>query len=142
VLEWRFAVQGLTEFLTGYVLYRERGERACYEYWLKGTYTPCQISFLNYVRIYGALSRVLVPLRAFASIYFHDEGIDWRQRYEDFLHRYRLPKLFRGWVSSFEFEDMVIEHLRREHGVGLAKEFEELVKEDPWVVLDYSKMKR
>ncbi|RLE73595.1 MAG: hypothetical protein DRJ56_08960, partial [Thermoprotei archaeon] len=62
--------------LTGYVLYedRARGARRCCEYWVEKAYPPCQISYEPYVRVFTALSRAVVPLRALARVCFYDEA--------------------------------------------------------------------
>ena len=136
------AVEGLTEFLTGYVLYedRARGARRCCEYWVEKAYPPCQISYEPYVRVFAALSRALVPLRALARVYFYDKTIDWRSLYLDFLRAYDLPDLLRNWPSAYELEEEISRALRSAGRSEAAGEFELLVEEDLRELLDYSKM--
>lgn len=139
-------IEGLTEFLTGYVLYSRYGD--CYTEWVSKKYLVCSISYERYVRLFGALVQVLIPVSDFIKLYVHDPNVDWFDGYERFLNRYGLedflinkPKKKRKIPSVILLEDMVVKVLREKLGEEKVEEFRELLYEAPLdVVLDYSSM--
>jgi len=140
--EWRFVVEGLTEFLTGIVLYSERHTRLCYERWLAKTHCACSISYEAYVRIFGALSHVVLPLDSYASIFLYRRGVDWNESYRSFLARYKLPDILRDWEGPSDLEALLLDGIEREYGREKRGEFEKLLEEDLEVVLNYGRMVR
>ena len=139
-------VEGLTEFLTGYVLYSKYGN--CYAEWISGKYFVCSISYEKYVKLFGALAQVLIPIHDFVKLYVYDPNVDWFNEYERFLNRYGLedflinkPRKKRKIPSVILLEDMVVKVLREKLGEEKVEEFRELLYEAPLdVVLDYSSM--
>ena len=84
-------VEGLTEFLTGYVLYWQWRESRCYGHWVRRRHAPCRISYERYVRIIAALTQALgIPRRALNRLFFHGEAGDWCSEYQSFLQSYGL----------------------------------------------------
>jgi len=141
-------VEGLTEFLTGYVLYS--AYRECYQRWLSREYIVCSISYERFVRLFGALAHVYVSIRDLVRLYIYDPGRDWFREYEEFLRRYGLedfllnkPREMRRVPSSMLLEDIASKALRQRFGEERVSEFIELLYEAPLdVVLDYSTMLR
>jgi len=140
-------IEGLTEFLTGYVLYQRY--KNCYSAWISKKYLVCLIaSPEKYVRLFGALARVLIPLREFIKLYVYNPGTDWFNEYESFLSRYGLedflinkPKKKRKIPTIILLEDMIVNVLRNRMSEKEVEEFRELLHEAPLdVVLDYGSM--
>lgn len=98
--DWRFVVEGLNEFFTGYVLYKTRDKYRCYDYWIERKYTFCRISYEPYVKVFGALARTLIPIRDLKEIFFYKENVRWQIIYSNFLRRHELPKNFPSLAHS------------------------------------------
>jgi len=129
--EWRLVVEGLTEFLTGCVLYRQRRERECYEYWVRRRYAPCRISYERYVRTFAALTQTLGITRCTLNkIFFHGAVRDWRSEYWSFLQSYGLPDLFRAWRGPQELEGAILKALMDGGRKRAAEEFGVLTDEE------------
>jgi len=85
-------VEGLTEFLTGFVTYR--CYPYCYSAWKSGLYEVCAVTYPSVVKLWGAFCRFM-PITEPAKIYFWDRSSKWETRYSDFLnniHRAGYPK--------------------------------------------------
>ncbi len=143
--EYEF-VEGLTEFLTGYVLYSRYSN--CYAEWISKRYLVCSISYERYVRLFGALAHMLIPISDLIKLFVYDPNIDWFDEYNRFLNRYGLedflinkPKKKRKIPLETLLEDMVVKVLREKVGEEKVEQFRELRYEAPLdVVLDYSNM--
>ena len=139
-------VEGLTEFLTGYVLYSKYGD--CYTEWISKRYRVCSIPYERYVRLFGAIAQVLIPVSSLTKVYVYDPAVDWFDEYRRFLGRYGLedflinkPRKKRKIPSVILLEDIVVKVLREKLGEEEVEEFRELLYEAPVdVVLDYSNM--
>ncbi len=142
LMDWRFVVEGLTEFLTGYFLYKTRNQYACYIHWLNKDYNQCKISYEPYVRIFGALAQTLVSLQDFKRIFFYDKRYDWNIIYRDFLKKYNIPDLFNDWKIISDLEDKIINKLRTRGRKHLANKIEALLNDDIQIILNYDKMKK
>ena len=136
--------ESLTEFFTGYVLYKKY--RHCYDEWVREFNIICRVSYKPSVRLFGAAAQVLIPLSEFARIYFYDPGVDWLAVYGDFLNRHSLDDFLLNRPKGVEplilFEQAVRDAIRVKFGPEKLEEFEELrqrVSLDE--VLDYSRMK-
>lgn len=135
-------VEGLTEFLTGYVLYTKHNN--CYNEWISKKYPVCSISYERYVRFFGALTQVLIPMSDLIKLYVYNPQIDWSDSYKAFLNHYNLEDFLinkpnRKVPSVILLEDMVVKLLREKVGEEKVEEFRELLYEAPLdVVLDYS----
>ncbi len=81
-------IEGLTEFLTGYVLYSKY--RDCYIEWISQRYPMCSISYEKYVRFFGAVSQVLISISDLIKIYVYNPNLNWFEEYKKFLDRYGL----------------------------------------------------
>lgn len=79
--ELKNMIEGLTEFFTGYLLFKEC--IPCYNSWLAGTYSICSPSYLQWVKMYGAFCHFL-PINLLKNLYFQDEK-SWDERYNSFL---------------------------------------------------------
>jgi len=140
-------IEGLTEFLTGYVLHSKYSN--CYDEWILNRYPVCVISYERQVRLFGAVAQMLIPISDFNKIYVYDPQVNWFNKYERFLSNYGLedflinkPKKKRKIPLSILLENMVARVLRERLGEEKVDEFRELLHEAPLSeVLDYSKMK-
>lgn len=140
--EWRFIVEGFTEFFTGYVLYVLRKRFSCYLYWLNRSYLPCRISYEPYVKVLGALAQVLVSLEDLKRLFFYSRQVDWKQLYRSFLKKYELPDLLRDWSTAYELEEAILEALQNTGRKDVANRFEALLNDDLQVILNYDTMKK
>jgi len=89
--ELRLFVEGLTEFLTGCLLYEDCNY--CYNAWKQGTYSYCTFTYVQWTRMFGAFCHYL-PLSLLKTLYFQD-GQSWDEKYNVFLdeiHKSGFPK--------------------------------------------------
>jgi len=78
-----FLREGITEFLTGYVLFKRYTE--CYNAWRKKTYPECRIAdYERYVRLWCAFCS-FININAVAKIYFWKSQSEWQTSYNEFL---------------------------------------------------------
>lgn len=78
----RFLSEGLTEFLTGYILFREYDE--CYRAWKTRTFEECKISYRNQVKLWCTFCN-FIRLEEVIKLYFWDGTGNWNERYDQFL---------------------------------------------------------
>ena len=138
--------EGLTELLTGYILFTKYKE--CYNAWIEDRYSVCSISYKEDVRVLGAAAQMLISLSDFIKIYVYNPGANWNEQYHNFLDKYGMndflmnkPRKQARWPFSILFKMMVIDTLREKMGGKQVEEFRGLIEEAPLnVVLDYSKM--
>ncbi len=140
-----YLIEGLTEFLTGYVLYSKYPD--CHTQWISKRHPVCSVTYEMYVRLFGAIAQILIPISDLVKLYVYDPNKNWFEEYEKFLERYGLedflvnkPKIT-GKPSVELIRDIIVKVLRERLGEEKVKEFEELLYEAPLdVVLDYSNM--
>jgi hypothetical protein len=79
-----FLREGITEFLTGYVMFRRYTE--CYDAWRKKLYLECRIAdYERYVRLWCAFCN-FINIKPVAEIYFWNPRSDWQTSYDGFLN--------------------------------------------------------
>jgi len=142
LIDFRNIVEALTEFLTGYVLYRKRDEKPCYDFWLEKTYAPCKISYEPYVKIFAALSQVLVPLKTISRLFFCETYHDWQKMYDHFLKTYKLPHLFKNWRTPYELQEEILNALKKYYPIRIAHRFEIILENELRNLFNYSRMKK
>jgi len=78
-----FLREGLTEFLTGYILLKRYTE--CYNAWRQKKYPECRIAdYERNVRLWCAFCN-FVSIKPVAKIYFWDPQSDWQTSYNEFI---------------------------------------------------------
>lgn len=78
-----FLSEGLTEFLTGYYLYKRK--KQCYKAWESKTYKECALnSHKRQVKLWGAFCN-FIKIEGVLKLYFWDGTRDWNQKYIEFL---------------------------------------------------------
>lgn len=79
--------EGLTDFLTGYLLWNTCPE--CHIAWKNRTYSYCKISQPRepWIKLFGAFRHYL-PLSLLVDLYFHN-GLSWETNYDTFLTQIR-----------------------------------------------------
>ena len=140
-----YLIDGLTEFLTGYVLFTKYHD--CYEKWID-EFSFCALSYKPYVKIFGATAQVIIPIEDLAEIYIYNPHRDWFNLYDNFLREYGLedfliekPKKRKKISSDNLFLNTIKMVIRNRFGQEKLNEFNDLLKEAPITeVLDYSKM--
>jgi len=78
----QFLSEGLTEFLTGYILFREHDE--CYKAWKTRTFEECKISYRNQVKLWCTFCN-FIKLEEVIKLYFWDGTGNWNERYSRLL---------------------------------------------------------
>jgi len=78
-----FLSEGLTEFLTGYILLKDHKE--CYNAWKKGTFKECRLSsYKRMVKLWCTFCN-FIKLEEVIKLYFWDSAGSWNGRYAQFL---------------------------------------------------------
>jgi hypothetical protein len=83
--------EGLTEFFTGYILFRLYP--GCYKAWKENQYPYCSVTYAPSVRLWASFCR-FIPIEELVKIYFWDGTLNWEGRVSDFLnriHQYGYP---------------------------------------------------
>jgi len=140
-------VEGLTEFVTGYVLFRKYPE--CYRNWIRGplAHPVCAISYERYVRLLGALAQTIVSLPDLIRLLIYNPNVNWFDEYNSFLQRYGFEDFLvnkpkRKVLTQTIIVDSAVKLLKQKGDEEAAEEFVELLYEAPLSdVLDFSKMK-
>lgn len=78
-----FLREGITEFFTGYVLFRKYSK--CYQAWKHETYPECKITYKRQARLWCAFCN-FISTKEVVKIYFWGPSISWRQCYNQFLN--------------------------------------------------------
>ncbi len=135
-------VEGLTEFFTGYILFVKYKE--CYDNWINKKYVICTISYEKYVKLFGAITQVLISVRDLAKLYFYNPNLNWHKIYEEFKKRYSLRIFFEAKFPRFpNLRKEFINAIRVKLGDDEVERFEYLIDEASLnEVLDYSKIIR
>lgn len=76
--------EGLTEFFTGYVMYRRYFD--CYTSWKENKYPYCSVTYVPSVRLWAAFCR-FIPLAELVKIFFWNGTPDWEARCHDLLYK-------------------------------------------------------
>ncbi len=124
-------IEALTEFLTGYVLYKEQSH--CYKAWINRTYRICGLSIMyeRGVRAFAVAARY-IPLKDFVKIYIWQPNKNWEDEFKKFLSKYNL-RIQAGITLISKF----IRALEKAFG----KDLLELIYEEPLdVCVDFSKI--
>lgn len=79
---YRFLNEGITEFLTGYILFRKYPK--CYQAWKQERYPECRVTYKRQVRLWCAFCN-FVSLKEVVRIYFWDRSTSWQECYSTFL---------------------------------------------------------
>ncbi|MHA1595072.1 MAG: hypothetical protein ACTSXX_10080 [Candidatus Baldrarchaeia archaeon] len=129
-------VEGLTEFLTGYVLFKKH--KNCYEEWIEGRYPVCSISYENFVRLFGAVAQILTPISDLVKLYVYNPNVDWYAEYRRFLNNHNLedfllrrPANKRIVTSHTLFKHAIETAIRKKLGEETLNEFRDLLYEAP-----------
>lgn len=136
-------IEGFTEFFAGYVLFIKCEE--CYKKWIKEFYI-CSLSYKQYVRIFGAVAQIYIPILDLAKIYLYDPHTNWLDIYKCFLSNYYLKDFLlekpkKKIPSDTLFLDSIKHNIQKNYGSEKVDEFKELLYEAPLsTVLDYSTM--
>jgi len=78
-----FLREGLTEFLTGYILFKRY--TGCYDAWRQKTYPDCRIAgYERNVRLWCAFCN-FVSIKPVSRMYFWDPASDWQTSYNEFI---------------------------------------------------------
>ena len=136
-------IEGLTELLTGYVLFTKYKD--CYENWLESRYPICSMSYRRYVKLFGTITQVLIPIRDLIRIYVYNPNANWFEEYYNFLNCYNLDLLLIKRCNTKNFYELIeksaLNIIRRNLGREGEKNFKELLYEAPLSeVLNYSTM--
>jgi len=65
-----------TVFLSNRLWCRKPLLTNCYAEWISERYLVCSISYESYVKLFGALAQVLVPLSDFIKLYVYDPNMN------------------------------------------------------------------
>ena len=79
---YRFLNEGITEFLTGYILFKNYPK--CYQAWRQERYSECKVTYKRQVRLWCAFCN-FVTLKEVVKIYFWDRSTSWQECYRIFL---------------------------------------------------------
>jgi len=132
-----FLRDGITEFLTGYILFRKYPR--CYQAWNHERYPECKVTYKRQVRSWCAFCN-FVSIKEVVRIYFWDRSTPWQQCYSLFLdaiHNAGFPD-FRD-VFSLEptptLEEVFVEECAGIFGQGFTDVFESRL-----LSLDYTRI--
>ena len=135
---YRFLNEGITEFLTGYILFQKYPR--CYQAWRQERYPECKVSYKRQARLWCVFCN-FVSLKEVVRIYFWDRSTSWQQCYRIFLnaiHDAGFPD-FRD-VFSLEptptLEEVFLQECISNFGQGFTNVFESRSRG-----LDYTKLR-
>jgi len=148
----RLLNEGITEFLTGYILYRNY--KKCYNVWLNGyvdgcddcpdlrgvSCRYCRLSYGYEVKMVYILAKY-VGIQEIIDLFVYKPNTDWRIVYQRFLNKYRMKdELFVGGKirhSNFSerFKYAIIDSFELDE-----EEVEDILKSDAKNIIDYSKL--
>jgi len=132
-------IESLTEFLTGYVLYREHP--VCFQNWVHKRYRICSASLLPIyergVRALAVLCRH-ASIQEVAALYLWRSEKNWLEAYKEFIARHGLrdfiKECLRRRISAVA---ALVDALTEAYG----EEAAELIYEAPFeITLDFAKM--
>jgi len=130
----RLMIEGLTEFLTGYILYENY--RECYEEWIRRRYKVCRISYESETRLFGALARY-VNLKELAGLYLWQANTDWYKIYKEFRSKHGIKEVLFVKRGKEPLEKRVLSALCEAFGSEILILAEDISLRD---CLDYSQM--
>ena len=82
LLRYRFLCEGITEFLTGYILFRKYSK--CYEAWRQERFAECKVTYKRQARLWCVFCN-FIGIKEVVKIYFWNPSISWQQNYNQFL---------------------------------------------------------
>jgi hypothetical protein len=85
-VRYRNFADGVTEFLVGYVLWKKYS--VCHQDWLSNLESPCALGRAKGLRLWHAFCRFVKP-SVLVSLYFFDNGHDWKGKWLRFLQNIR-----------------------------------------------------
>jgi len=86
-LKLRLLVEGLTEFYTGYILFKAFPN--CYATcWRNESVCGCQCTYKMQVKIWSSLCH-FIPIKETCGIYFWNGSSDWESKWVSFIQRIR-----------------------------------------------------
>ena len=139
----RPVVETITEFLTGYVLWKHRKKWPCYEYWVLRKHQICSVSYTmgiykHGIRALAALCRV-INIKEIIKLFIWDPSLNFHTLYNNFIEKHGFTDFLKGWDSTSlllkNVEKLLRKHPRR-------SELIDLMMEAPLeVVLGYADMK-
>lgn len=107
LLKYRPLFEGLTEFYTGYILYKEYGQ--CYtDCWRIESGRKCQMTYEDTVKLWAAFCN-FIPIAATTGIYFYKDSINWNAEVTSLIKKVqnagykRFQNLFVGGNSVLKF---------------------------------------
>ena len=135
----RFINEGLTEFLTGYILFGKFKE--CYVGWVSRSFRVCDLPALyeKECRLFGGLARH-VDISKLIGLYLWQPRRKWIDKYGRFIDEIRIKDVLREILDRRKLSPTLILHSTLKGRFG--GDFDEMVKEAPLnVCMDYSDMK-
>ena len=135
---YRFLNEGITEFLTGYILFRKYPK--CYQAWKQERYSECKVTYKRQVRLWCAFCN-FVSLKEVVRIYFWDRSTSWQGCYNFFLdaiHNAGFPHFadFLNLEPTPTLEEVFIDECTKNFGQGFTNVFESRL-----LSLDYKRLK-
>lgn len=81
--KYRMLYEGLTEFYTGYILYKEYHD-AYENCWKTELGRYCQLTYEQSTKFWSSFCN-FIPISITTGIYFHSNSVDWHKAYETFI---------------------------------------------------------
>ncbi|MCD6164248.1 MAG: hypothetical protein J7J30_02265 [Candidatus Odinarchaeota archaeon] len=135
----RILIEGMTEFLQGYIMYKEYPE--CYKAWINQKYPICSlpITYEPATQAFAALARH-VPIREITKLYIWQPNTNWHTQYKKFLNKYNIEDVILTKKAKIKINITYtfINALTKTFG----NEIKELIYQAPTeTCLNYSEMK-
>ncbi len=135
----RILIEGMTEFLQGYIMYKEYPE--CYKAWVNQKYPICSlpITYEPATQAFAALARH-VPIREITKLYIWQPNTNWHTHYKKFLNKYNIKDILLTKETEIKINITYtfINALTKTFG----NEIKELIYQAPTkTCLNYSEMK-
>ena len=135
----RILIEGMTEFLQGYIMYKEYPE--CYKAWVNQKYPICSlpITYEPATQAFAALARH-VPIREITKLYIWQPNTNWYAQYKKFLNKYNIEDVILTKKAKIKINITYtfINALTKTFG----NEIKELIYQAPTeTCLNYSEMK-
>ncbi|WP_457549684.1 hypothetical protein [Archaeoglobus sp.] len=144
--------EGITEFLTGYILYKNFEK--CYNVWLNGyidgcddcpdlrgmSCRYCRLSYSYEVKIVCILAEC-VGIREIIDLYIYKPNTDWKTVYQQFLGKYGMEDVLfiGGKIQHDNFSDRFKQAIIDAFGLD-EEEVEDILESDVKDVIDFSKL--
>ena len=132
-----FLNEGITEFLTGYILFRKYPK--CYQAWRQEKYPECKVTYKRQARLWCTFCN-FISMKEVVKIYFWDPSVSWQQCYNQFLraiHTAGYPN-FQD-IFTLDPTPTLEEVFKQECIDNFGREFLDIL-ESPRRSLDYSKV--